>query len=244
MSPAAAAASSSPYVESKPEALVLRYAAPDGQEASLDIRLDLFELLQNLARGLCVPETLSRPLTWCLARDEGRSGLASGCARALPSGTVSTCVNAIRLPGGAAHVRLARLARPVRPRQGRRDPDPAPPGRRPSAPGQGPAAVLGRPSGASRADPAAVPQPALPTAADHLPADPAALSRRSGQAALDQPALRSRTSPDRGVRAGAGAGNGSGQPGLGLPAHPRRAGRPGPQARALNRMADSEGCGH
>jgi serine/threonine protein kinase len=48
---AAAAASSSPYVESKPEALVLRYAAPDGQEASLDIRLDLFELLQNLARG-------------------------------------------------------------------------------------------------------------------------------------------------------------------------------------------------
>ena len=36
----------------------------------------------------------------------------------------------------------------------------------------------------------------------------------------------------------------AGQPGLGLPAHPRRAGRPGTQARAVNRMADSEGCGH
>jgi hypothetical protein len=36
-------------------------------------------------------------------------------------GSVVTCVNAIRLPGGAARAGLARLARPVRPRRGRRD---------------------------------------------------------------------------------------------------------------------------
>ncbi len=41
----------SPYVESEPQALILRYAAPDGQEANLAIKLDLFELLQRLARG-------------------------------------------------------------------------------------------------------------------------------------------------------------------------------------------------
>jgi hypothetical protein len=34
--------------------------------------------------------------------------------------------------------------------------------------------------------------------------------------------------PDSPGRTGAGPGDGTGQPGLGVPAHPRRAGRPGP----------------
>ena len=42
------------------------------------------------------------------------------------------------------------------------------------------------------------------------------------------------------VRAGAGAGDGAGQPGLGLPAHPRRTGRPGPQTRAAGSVADPQ----
>jgi hypothetical protein len=41
----------SQYVESGPEALVLRHTAPDGPTAQLVIKLDLFELLQRLARG-------------------------------------------------------------------------------------------------------------------------------------------------------------------------------------------------
>jgi hypothetical protein len=45
--------------------------------------------------------------------------------------------------------------------------------------------------------------------------------------ALDLLARRSRAAQDRVGRAGAGAGDGQGEPGLGIPAHPRRADRPG-----------------
>ena len=55
----------------------------------------------------------------------------------------------------------------------------------------------------------------------HLPADRAALAYRPRPAALGLSAPFSRAAPDRGVRAGAGPGDGPGQPGLGLPAHPR-----------------------
>jgi serine/threonine protein kinase len=41
----------SQYVESGPEALLLRHTTPDGPTAQLVIKLDLFELLQRLARG-------------------------------------------------------------------------------------------------------------------------------------------------------------------------------------------------
>src|SRR5262249_60117098 len=87
-----------------------------------------------------------------------------GLGRRGPSGwaTAGTRVYAIRLPGGAARVRLARLARPFGPGQGCRDLDLAPPGGRSPAPGQGPAAVEGRPGGAGRAGPAAARQPAPP----------------------------------------------------------------------------------
>jgi hypothetical protein len=77
-----------------------------------------------------VPTTLSLPLTWCLLLDQGRASPPSGCARATHSGTFSTRVTTIRISRGPPGIRLARLARLVRPRQGRRDPDPAAPGGR------------------------------------------------------------------------------------------------------------------
>lgn len=44
-------AAASQYVESAPDALVLRHTPPDGPAAQLVIKLDLFELLQRLAGG-------------------------------------------------------------------------------------------------------------------------------------------------------------------------------------------------
>src|ERR1700728_170397 len=49
----------------------------------------------------------------------------------------------------------------------------------------------------------------------------AALARRPGPAALVLSASFARAATDCGVRVGAGAGDGTGQPGLGLPTHPR-----------------------
>ncbi len=67
-----------------------------------------------------MPLTLSQPLTWSLSAGRGSSSWVSGCARASRSGAVSTCDTTVRLSGGAARVRLARLACPVRRCQGRR----------------------------------------------------------------------------------------------------------------------------
>ena len=92
---------------------------------------------------LWVRTTLSQPLTWCLLLGQGRSSSASCCARTTRSGTVGTRATAVRLSGSAPRLRLDCLARPLRPRQGRRDPHPAPPGHRPPAPGQNSEAVLG-----------------------------------------------------------------------------------------------------
>jgi hypothetical protein len=63
--------------------------------------------------NLWVPITLSRPLTW---PDGRRADSASGCAVTMSSGTLSARVPTTRLPRGAARVRLAGLARPVRSR--------------------------------------------------------------------------------------------------------------------------------
>src|SRR5205814_1879661 len=75
--------------------------------------------------------------------DQGRASSASGCAVVMRCGTLCTRVNAIRLPRGTADVSLARPAGLVSPGQGRRDPHPAPPGRRAPAPGKDPRAVVG-----------------------------------------------------------------------------------------------------
>ena len=173
------------------------------------------------APTLWVPTMLSQPLTWCSpAGPWGRSSV-SGCRSVRQSGTVSTCVTTTRLPGGAPRVRLARLAGPLRPRQGHRDPHLAPSGRCAPASGQDAAAVLGRPSGHGRAGAAATPRPARPAAPDYLPPHPPALARLHRPAALDLSAPCSWASQDREAGTGAGTGDGQGQPGLGIPRHSR-----------------------
>jgi putative transposase len=131
---------------------------------------------------------------------------------ASPSGTVGlrfACLAVLRVFGW-----LALLARSDRAKDAEIG-DPAPSDRRSPAAGQESAAVVGRPGGARRAGAAAARQSAPPAAPDRLPAHPAALARRPRPAALDPPAPRSWATPDRSVRAGAGAGDGPEQPWLG-----------------------------
>ena len=145
----------------------------------------------KLVRKLVGAGTLLLSLTWSFLPGQGRVGSASGCAGATRSGKLTSRVTTNRLPRGAPGVRLACPARPVRSGQGRRDPDPAAPGRRAPAAGQGPEAVAGGPGSAGRAGPAAARQAAPPDAPERLPANPAALACRPGSAELDLPASRS-----------------------------------------------------
>jgi hypothetical protein len=57
--------------------------------------------------NLWVPITLSLPLNWSFLAGQGRVSSASGCGLAMRCGTLSTRVTMIRLPCGAAGVRLA-----------------------------------------------------------------------------------------------------------------------------------------
>jgi transposase InsO family protein len=74
---------------------------------------------------------------------------------------------------------------------------------------------VGRPGDPGRAGPAADREPAPPAAPDRLPVHPAALACRPSLAALGLSTPRAWAARDRSVRAGAGAGDGPGQPGLG-----------------------------
>jgi hypothetical protein len=98
-----------------------------------------------------------------------------------------------------------------------------------------------RPGGAGQAGAG---RPAPPAAPDHLSADPAALARPPGPAVLDIPAPRARATPGSIGDAGADTGDGQGQPGLGLPAPPRRTDRPGRPARPVDGLADPQGRWH
>jgi hypothetical protein len=102
-------------------------------------------------------------------------------------GHFSSHIATALLHGAAPRVRLAR---PVQPRQGRRDPHPAPSGRRAPAPGQDTEAVVSRPGDPGRAVPATARRSSQPVAPNHLPSYPAALARRPGQAEMDLPARR------------------------------------------------------
>lgn len=178
---------------------------------------------------LWVPEILSCGWPGPSSLVSGRASLASGCARAMRSGTLTARVTATCLPHRAAGVRLACPARPVRSRQGHRDLDPAPSGRRAPAADRGPQVVVDGPGCAGRAGPAAAGPPAPAVAPDRFPANPAALARQPDPAEMDVPAPRSRTAAHRLGHPRTGAGDGPRQPLLGIPAHPRRAGRAGPQ---------------
>jgi hypothetical protein len=52
------------------------------------------------------------------------------------------------------------------------------------------------------------------------PAHPTAVARQPGPVAVDLPAASPRPAPDRARDPGAGPGDGTRQPGLGMPAHP------------------------
>src|SRR6476660_4781860 len=88
---------------------------------------------------------------------------------------IARCGPRTRLPDARSHAELAGTARPLRHRQGRRDPHAAPRGRR-VAPRQHPANTdLARPRGAQRARQAPA-RPAAPAATGLTP-NPAALAR-------------------------------------------------------------------
>jgi hypothetical protein len=149
---------------------------------------------------LWAPTTPSSLLTWYFS-----SGKLADLLRGTSgSGTVSAHATTIHLPSCAQGIRLACLARPVRPGQGRRDSHPASPGRRAPAPGQDPETVLGRQGGPGRAGPAAAQWCSPPAAPDRLPSDLAALACRPGQAAAGLPP-HSGTAAHRAGRPRAGA---------------------------------------
>src|SRR5208282_5601506 len=179
------------------------------QTAEILILRHQLAVLQRRQPRLWVPRIVSLPLTWSSLMCARSRTLVSGCTSTVGSGTVSFYVTTTRLPGGTPRLRLARLARPLRPGQGRRDPPPAPPGRRAPAPGRDAEAVLARPGDLVRAGPAAAQRPPPPPAPDHLPAHPAALA---------VPAAHPREAAHSAGHTGAGTGDGTGQPGLGIAA--------------------------
>jgi hypothetical protein len=139
-----------------------------------------------------------------------------------------------------AHSRavLAGAARPLRHRQGSRDPDPASRGRR-AAPHQPPTNLhLARPRRAQRTEQTAA-RPATPAAAG-LASDAAALARPTRRPPLDLPAPTTRPTTHLGRDPGLGAANGSRKSPLGLPTHPERAGRPRPCRGRLDRLEDPQ----
>src|ERR1017187_35089 len=129
----------------------------------------------------------------------------------------------------------------------RRDPDPAPPARRPAAPAAAPPeADLGGP-GTPR-DPAQRDTESTPpriAATGHHGHDPA-LAPRHHPAPLGG-AVRARQDRPTGhppEHRGPGPPAGPGEPRLGLPPDPRRDGRPGSQGRGVDRMGDPQDQRH
>ena len=159
--------------------------------------------------------TMSLPLTWVFAVMGKVMKLAIWLREVGGSGTIGARVTTTRISGGAGRVRLARPSRSLRSGQRCRDPALASSGCRPPAPGQVAEAVVGRPGGLVCAGPAAAPGPPPAAAPDRLPADGAALARRSCQEALDVLALRSRAAAHGVGHPGAGGGNGTDNPGWG-----------------------------
>jgi hypothetical protein len=192
------------------------------------------------ALSLWVPKTMSYDLTWPHSTGPGAAGSAFGCASSSCSGTVTARDPALRRPGSAAHARLDGPARTVRPGQRHRDSGPAPPDRRAPAPRQNTPTLLGRPRDPIRAGPADPQQAAQPAAPDRLATHVAALARRHRQAPLAPPAPPSWPPGCPANCPRSGAGNGARQPGLGIPAHPRRTHRPRLHARAIDRLEDPQ----
>ena len=147
---------------------------------------------------------------------------------------IARCGPRTRLPNARSHAGLAGTARPLRRRQGRRDPHAAPRGRRAAPHQPATSADLARPRGAQRAEQAAA-RPATPAATGLAP-NPAALARPTRCPTLDLPAPTTRPTTYPAADPSTGAADGPRESPLGLPAHPGRADRPRPSRRRLDRL--------
>src|SRR3954447_5621985 len=140
-----------------------------------------------------------------------------------------TCLSTSRSRAG-----LAGAARPLRRRQGRRDPDTASRGCR-TAPHQPPTNLhLARPRRAQRTEQTA-PRPTTSAPAG-VTSNAAALARPTRRPPLDLPAPTTRPTTHLRRDPGLGAADGPRESPLGLPTNPGRAGRPRPYGRRLDRL--------
>ena len=166
-----------------------------------------------------------------------RQAASPSPSRRQPS-MIARCGLRTRLPDARSRAELAGAARPLRRRQGRRDPGAASRGRG-AAPHQPPPdADLARPRRAQRAEQAAA-RPAAPAAAGLTP-NPAALARPARRPPLDLPAPTTRPTTHRTADPGPGAADGPRESPLGLQKDSGRAGRPRPSGRRLDRLDDLE----
>src|SRR5688572_25135908 len=129
---------------------------------------------------------------------------------------------------------LAGAARSLGCNQGRRDPGAPARGRRPASTPPPPDDELGRPRRPQRAEQTA-PHLVAPGSA-RLPANPAALAHPARRPPLDLPATTTRPSTHPTADPRADTPDGSREPRLGLPTHPRRAHRTRPPHRCLYRL--------
>jgi hypothetical protein len=151
---------------------------------------------------------------------------------------IACCGLPTRVPDARPSAELAGATRPIRFSQGRRDPRAAPRGRRAAPTQPTPDPELGRPRRAQRAEPAAA-HPVAPAAARLTP-NPAALARPTRRPPLDPPRTPTRPPANLPTDPGPGTADGPREPDLGLPTHPRRAGRTRPPDRRLHRVDDPE----
>src|SRR4051812_29033165 len=152
---------------------------------------------------------------------------------------IACCGPRTRLSDARSRTELAGAARPLRRRQGRRDPDASARGRGTASHQPSAETDLARPRRAQRAEQAAARRVA-PGAAGLTP-NPAALARPARRPPLDLPAPTTRPTTHRIGYQGPRAADGPREPPLGLQTDPGRVGRPRPYRGRLDRLEDLEG---
>jgi hypothetical protein len=181
---------------------------------------------------LCVPRTPSPSLSSTFPEDDLDITVPTRASM------IACCGPRTRLPDARSRTELAGAARPLRRRQGRRDPDASTRGRGTAThqPSAGP--DVARPRRAQRAEQTAARRIA-PGAAGLTP-NPAALAPPARRPPLDLPAPTTRPTTHRTPDPGPGAADGPRESPVGLQKNSRRVGRPRPPRRRLNRLDDPE----
>jgi len=163
--------------------------------------------------------------------------------REAPYARMSHRATATVLPGVDERVRLRATAARERRGQGRRDPCAAPPTRRPAAPGRQTPPRPPRPGIPRRTPARTAPVDAAATAPDRLPRHRPPLAPRlpTPPARESVPPEAARPAAHRSQHPKARPAPDPGEPKLGLPTHPRRAGRPRTHGRCFNGLGDPQG---